>query len=135
MYKLIKILLVLIFSTQAYAYQFEWKLFSTTHRTEFYLDTNNIVEVENYIYFWSLANNLDEINTSGNPLSTLTLNGTNCDSYENSIISYTGYSEFNLKGDILINVIIPDVDPSMFKWTKFNKENSFFTILEYICNN
>ena len=137
MLKFICSVFIILLSTKIIAEEHYWVFINKTAdgTTEFFIDSNNIVQVENYTYFWSKSNYLDESENSGTPLSTLTLNATECNKLNSIMITYTGYGRLDLKGSVIINAIIPDIDPSIFEWSDFNEDNSFYDTLLYACKN
>ena len=135
MKKAILIIITFLYSNLLFAVDFRWSKIVTTDddSTVFYLDKNTVFKVGNFKYYWMLSDYI--IPDENGVKSSLTHNMVNCQTLQNKYISFTTYLENMGKGQIDIDIIVPEVIIDMFKWEKFDPETtSQGMILEEVCS-
>ena len=135
MKRIILVLVVILISTNTlHAANFKWTKINTSDDGEMtiYVDKKTVFRVGSYKYFWLLS---DYLNPSEDPeKSVITYMMVNCSTYESRPITFTGFSENMGKGEIEMDVVVPEEDISYFKWTKWNTENtSHGFMLKKVC--
>ena len=125
MKRIILVLVVILISTNTlHAANFKWAKIETTDDGEMtvYVDKKTVFRVGSYKYFWLLS---DYPNPSEDPeKSVITYMMVNCSTYESRPITFTGFSENMGKGEIEMDVVVPEKDISYFEWKKWDTKNS-----------
>ena len=125
MKRIILVLVVILISTNTlHAANFKWTKIETTNDDEMtvYVDKKTVFRVGSYKYFWLLS---DYLNPSEDPeKSVITYMMVNCSTYESRPITFTGFSENMGKGEIEMDVVVPEEDISFFEWKKWDTKNS-----------
>ena len=132
MKRLILALAVIIISTNAlHAAKFNWKKISKNadDASIFYLDKKTTYKVGGYVYYWMLADYFDDDEVK----SSITHNMVKCNTFENKYISFTSFTEHKGKGNISVDVIVPEAAPDMFVWNKFPKNSTQGMVLKEVC--
>ena len=132
MKRLISALVVILISTNTlHAANLNWKKISTNadDSSIFYLDKKTTYKVGGYIYYWMLVDYFDD----GAVKSSITHNMVKCNTFENKYISFTSFTEHKGKGDISVDVIVPEAAPDMFVWNKFPKNSTQGAVLKEVC--
>ena len=135
MKRIILVLVVILISTNTlHAANFRWtKIVTTDDRTTvLYVDKKTVFRVGSYKYFWLLSDHLDS--TDDPEKSVITYIMVNCSTYESRPITFTSFTENMAKGEIDLDIIVPEEDISYFEWKKWHTKNTShgFT-LEKVC--
>ena len=137
MKRIILVLVVILISTNTlHAANFKWTRIVTTidGTTEFYIDKKSVKKVGKFHYYWMMSNYLIlEEGDSPNVKSTITSNILNCETSEYKSVTFTSFNLNKARGEIDIDVIIPDEDMSYFEWKYFGEETSFGRIFKEVC--
>ena len=137
MKKIILVLVVILISTNTlYAANFKWTKIVTTKdgTTEFYIEKNSVKKLGKFHYYWSLANYLKlEEGDDPNVKSVINFNILNCETTEFKSLNFTSFNLNKARGEIDIDVIIPDEDISYFEWKYFGEETSFGRVFKEVC--
>ena len=137
MKRIILVLVVILISTNTlHAANFRWTKIVTTadDTTEFYIDKNSVKKVGKFHYYWSMANYL-KLEESDNPniKSNITFNILNCETREIKSVTFTSFNLNKGRGEIDVDVIIPDEDISYFDWKYFDENTSFGRVFNEVC--
>ena len=135
MKRIILVLVVILISTNTlHAANFKWTKIETTDEggMTIYVDKKTVFRVGSYKYFWLLS---DYLNPSEDPeKSVITYMMVNCSTYESRPITFTTFSENMGKGEIEMDVVVPEEDISYFEWTKWDtKETIHGLMLTKVC--
>ena len=137
MKKIILALVVILISTSTlHAAKFKWtKIVSTIDDdTDFYVDKNSVRKVGKFHYFWMMTDYLIlEEGDDPNVKSNITFDILNCETSEVKSVTHTSFNLNKARGEIDIDVIIPDEDMSYFEWKYFGEETSFGAVFEEVC--
>ena len=137
MKKIILALVVILISTSTlHAAKFKWtKIVSTIDDdTNFYVDKNSVRKVGKFHYFWMMSDYLIlEEGDDSNIKSNITFNILNCKTNEFKSVTHTSFTLNKARGEIDMDVIIPDVDMSYFEWTFFGEKTSFGMVFKKVC--
>ena len=137
MKKIILVLVVILISTNAlYAANFKWTKIVTTINggTEFYIDKNSVKKVGKFHYYWMMSNYLKlEEGDNPNVKSNITFEILNCETSEVKSVTHTSFNLNKGRGEINIDVIVPDEDMSYFEWKYFGEETSFGRVFKEVC--
>jgi len=137
MKKIILVLFVILISTNTvYAANFKWTRIVTTidDTTEFYIDKKSVKKVGKFHYFWMMSNYLIlEEDDNPNVKSTITSNILNCETSEFKSVTLTSFNLNKGRGEIEIDVIIPDEDINYFKWDYYGEKTSFGGVFKEVC--
>ena len=130
MKRIILVLVVILISTNTlHAANFKWTKIETTDDGEMtvYVDKKTVFRVGSYKYFWLLS---DYPNPSEDPeKSVITYMMVNCSTYESRPITFTGFSENMGKGEIEMDVVVPEKDISYFEWKKWDTKKTIHGIM------
>ena len=131
---ILALVLVLISTNTLHAANFKWTKIETTAEggMTIYVDKKTVFRVGSYKYFWLLS---DYLNPSEDPeKSVITYMMVNCSTYESRPLTFTGFSENMGKGEIEMDIVVPEVDISYFEWTKWDtKETIHGVMLKKVC--
>ena len=135
MKRIILVLVVILISTNTlHAANFKWTKIETTDDGEMtvYVDKKTVFRVGSYKYFWLLS---DYPNPSEDPeKSVITYMMVNCSTYESRPITFTGFSENMGKGEIEMDVVVPEEDISYFEWKKWDTKKTIHgSMLTKVC--
>jgi len=112
--KIILILVVILISTNTlHATKFNWtdKMKTNDGHSEFYIDKKSIKRIDNYVYFWSLANYLKyEEGENTDVKSVIAFNRVDCDDMGYQIILMSLYGDYMGRGETLTHFIDPDTE-------------------------
>jgi len=112
--KIILILVVILISTNTlHATKFNWTDRMTTddRSSEFYIDKESIKRIDNYIYYWSLANYLKyEEGENTDVKSVIVFKRLDCNDMGYQIIIMSIYGDYMGKGETLSHFIDPDTE-------------------------
>ena len=137
MKRIILALVVILISTNTlHAANFKWTKIVTTGdgATEFYIDKNSVKKVGKFHYYWMLANYLKlEEGDDPNVKSNITSNILNCETSEFKNVTLTSFNLNKGRGEIDVDVIIPDEDISYFDWKYFGEKTSFGIVFKEVC--
>ena len=130
MKKITLVLVVILISTNTlHAANFKWTKIETSNDGEMtvYVDKKTVFRVGSYKYFWLLS---DYPNPSEDPeKSVITYMMVNCSTYESRPITFTGFSENMGKGEIEMDVVVPEEDISYFEWRKWDTKKTIHGIM------
>ena len=137
MKKIILVLLAILISTNTlYAGNFKWTKIVTTEgrTTEFYIEKNSVKKVGKFHYFWMMANylKLDE-DDDPNVKSNITFNILNCETIEYKSVNFTSFNSNKGRGEVNLDVIVPDQDISYFTWEHYGEKTSFGIVFKEVC--
>ena len=137
MKRIILVLVVILISTNTlHAANFKWTKIVTTidGATEFYIDKNSVKKVGKFHYYWMMSNYLIlEEGDDPNVKSNITFNILNCETREIKSVTFTSFNLNKGRGEIDVDVIIPDEDISYFDWQYFDEKTSFGVIFKEVC--
>jgi len=124
MKKLILVLVVILVSTNTlHATKFNWSdgMITVDSKTKFFIDKKSIKKINNYIYYWSLANYLI-LEEDDNPdiKSFISYHRLDCNDMGYQIIIFMAFSDYNGKGKTLGQYIDPDTEEEK----RFNDKTS-----------
>ncbi len=112
-----KFLLVLIISlvstSNLFAERFNWvdKMKTNDGATEFYIDKESVRVVNNYVYYWVLANYLKYSEDENKEIkSVINFHRLDCNDMGFQIILMSVYGEYMGKGESLSHFIDPDTE-------------------------
>ena len=130
--KRIIFLIILLFSISSSlkAASFSWtKIVETVGETTvFYIDSKTVFRFEKFKYYWQLSDYLKDYEEIR---SVITLNVINCDTQEQKILSFTGYSKNMAKGDILTNATSNELEDT---WDYYENSSSIGMLMKRVCN-
>ena len=130
MKRIILVLVVILISTNTlHAANFKWTKIETSDDGEMtvYVDKKTVFRVGSYKYFWLLS---DYPNPSEDPeKSVITYMMVNCSTYESRPITFTGFSENMGKGEIEMDIVVPEEDISYFEWTKWDTKKTIHGLM------
>ena len=130
MKRIILVLVAILISTNTlHAANFKWTKINNSENGEMtiYVDKKTVFRVGSYKYFWLLS---DYLNTSEDPeKSVITYMMVNCSTYESRPITFTGFSENMGKGEIEMDVVVPEEDISYFEWTKWDTKKTIHGLM------
>ena len=137
MKKIILVLFVILISTNTvYAANFKWTRIVTTldDTTEFYIDKKSVKKVGKFHYYWMMSNYLKlEEGDDPNVKSNITSNILNCETSEFKSVTLTSFNSNKGRGEIEIDVIVPDEMISYFSWKYFGEKTSFGVVFKEVC--
>ena len=137
MKKLSIIILVLFFSVKTtYAEDYNWsRVVSTTDEsTDFYIDKKSVRKVGKFHYFWMMADYIKlEQGDNPNVRSNISFNILNCKTNEFKMVTHTSFTLNKARGEIDMDIIIPDEDVSYFEWNYYGKKTSFGMFFKKVC--
>ena len=137
MKRIILVLVVILISTNTlHAANFRWtKIVTTADRTtEFYIDKNSVKKVGKFHYYWIMTNYLIlEEGDDPNVKSNITFNILNCETKEFKSLNFTSFNLNKGRGEIEIDVIVPDEMISYFSWKYFGEKTSFGVVFKKVC--
>ena len=137
MKRIILVLVVILISTNTlHAANFKWTKIVTTldGSTEFYIDKNSVKKVGKFHYYWMMSNYLKlEEGDNPNVKSNITFEILNCETSELKSVTHTSFNLNKGRGEINIDVIVPDEDMSYFDWKYFGEETSFGVVFKAVC--
>ena len=114
MKRIILVLVVILISTNTlHATKFNWtdKIKTTDKSTEFYIDKKSIKIIDNYVYYWALANYLKyEEGENTDIKSGISFNRIDCNDMGYQIILMSLYGEYMGRGENLTHFIDPDAE-------------------------
>tara|TARA_B100002051_G_C16365076_1_gene452989 strand:+ start:139 stop:543 length:405 start_codon:yes stop_codon:yes gene_type:complete len=124
------IILLFSISSSLKAASFSWtKIVETASgSTEFYIDKKTVFGFEKFKYYWQLSDYLKDYEEIR---SVITLNVINCDTQEQKILSFTGYSKNMAKGDILTNATSNELEDS---WDYYENDTAIGMLMKRVCN-
>ena len=124
MKKLILVLVVILVSTNTlHATKFNWSdgMITVDSKTKFFIDKKSIKKINNYIYYWSLANYLIlEEDDDPDIKSFISYHRLDCNDMGYQIIIFMAFSDYNGKGKTLGQYIDPDTEEEK----RFNDKTS-----------
>ena len=124
MKKLILVLVVILVSTNTlHATKFNWSdgMITNDRKTKFFIDKKSIKKINNYIYYWSLANYLIlEEDDDPDIKSFISYHRLDCNDMGYQIIIFMAFSDYNGKGKTLGQYIDPDTEEEK----RFNDKTS-----------
>ena len=137
MKRIILVLVVILISTNTlHAANFKWTKIVTTidGATEFYIDKNSVKKVGKFHYYWMMSNYLIlEEGDNPNVKSNITFDILNCETSEVKSVTLTSFNLNKARGEIDIDVIIPDENISLFDWKYFGENTSFGRVFKAVC--
>ena len=130
--KKIIFLIILLFSISSSlkAASFSWtKIVETVGETTvFYIDRKTVFRFEKFKYYWQLSDYLKDYEEIR---SVITLNVINCDTQEQKILSFTGYSKNMAKGDILTNATSNELEDT---WDYYENDTAIGMLMKRVCS-
>ena len=114
MKRIILVLVIILISTNTlHAKKFNWTDGMKTEDgySEFYIDKKSIKKIDNYVYYWSLANYLKyEQGENTDIKSVIVFNRIDCNDMGYQIILMSVYGEYMGRGKNLTHFIDPDTE-------------------------
>ena len=124
MKRIILVLVIILISTNTlHAKEFNWtdKMKTISEDTEFYIDKKSIRRVENYVYYWSLANYLKYKEGENTDIkSVISFHRIDCNDMGYQIILMSFYGKYMGRGENLTHFIDPDTEEEK----RFHPKNS-----------
>ena len=137
MKRIILVLVVILISTNIlHAANFKWtRIVKTIDGTaEFYIDKNSVKKVGKFHYYWMMSNYLKlEEGDNPNVKSNITFEILNCETSEVKSVTHTSFNLNKGRGEINIDIIVPDEDMSYFDWKYFGEKTSFGMVFKTVC--
>ena len=135
MKRIILVLVIILISTNTlHAKEFNWtdKMKTISEDTEFYIDKKSIRRVENYVYYWSLANYLKyKEGDSADIKSVISFHRIDCNDMGYQIILMSFYGKYMGRGENLTHFIDPDTEEEK----RFHPKDSVsYSRHEKLCN-
>ena len=135
MKRIILVLVIILISTNTlHAKMFNWtdKMKTIDEDTEFYIDKKSIRRVENYVYYWSLANYLKyKEGDSADIKSVISFHRIDCNDMGYQIILMSFYGKYMGRGENLTHFIDPDTEEEK----RFHPKDSVsYSRHEKLCN-
>jgi hypothetical protein len=133
--KFVLIIVFFLFSSHnVNAKNFNWvdKVEDELGSTEFYIDKKSIKKIDNYVYYWTLANYLKyDPGENKEVKSVIAFNRIDCDDMGYQIVLMSIYDDYNGKGGNLAHLIDPDTEEEK----RYDPENSIsYQRHKKICN-
>ena len=124
------IILLFSISSSLKAASFSWtKIVETVGETTvFYIDRKTVFGFEKFKYYWQLSDYLKDYEEIR---SVITLNVINCDTQEQKILSFTGYSKNMAKGDILTNATSNELEDT---WDYYENDTAIGMLMKRVCS-
>ena len=135
MKRIILVLVIILISTNTlHAKMFNWtdKIKTIDGDTEFYIDKKSIRRVENYVYYWSLANYLKYKEGENTDIkSVISFHRIDCNDMGYQIILMSFYGKYMGRGENLTHFIDPDTEEEK----RFHPKDSVsYSRHEKLCN-
>ena len=135
MKRIILVLVIILISTNTlHAKMFNWtdKMKTIDEDTEFYIDKKSIRRVENYVYYWSLANYLKyKEGESADIKSVISFHRIDCNDMGYQIILMSFYGKYMGRGENLTHFLDPDTEEEK----RFHSKDSVsYKRHEKLCN-
>ena len=123
-------ILLFIFSSSLRAASFSWtKIVETVSgSTVFYIDKKTVFEFEKFKYYWQLSDYLKDYKEIR---SVITHNVINCDTQEQKMLSFTGYSKNMAKGNIIANATANELEDI---WDYYESNSAIGMLMKRVCN-
>ena len=123
-------ILLFIFSSSLRAASFSWtKIVETVSgSTVFYIDKKTVFEFEKFKYYWQLSDYLKDYEEIR---SVITHNVINCDTQEQKMLSFTGYSKNMAKGNIIANATANELEDI---WDYYESNSAIGMLMKRVCN-
>ena len=123
-------ILLFIFSSSLRAASFSWtKIVETVSgSTVFYIDKKTVFEFEKFKYYWQLSDYLKDYEEIR---SVITHNVINCDTQEQKMLSFTGYSKNMAKGNIVANATSNELEDT---WDYYDSKSAVGMLMKRVCN-
>ena len=114
MKKIILVVVVILISTNTlHATKFNWtdRMKTKDGYSEFYIDKKSIKKIDNYVYYWSLANYLKyEQGENTDIKSVIVFNRIDCNDMGYQIIIMSMHGDYMGRGETLTHFIDPDTE-------------------------
>ena len=135
MKRIILVLVIILISTNTlHAKKFNWtdKMKTINEDSEFYIDKKSIRRVENYVYYWSLANYLKYQEGENTDIkSVISFHRIDCNDMGYQIILMSFYGKYMGRGENLTHFIDPDTEEEK----RFHPKDSVsYSRHEKLCN-
>ena len=123
-------ILLFIFSSSLRAASFSWtKIVETVSgSTVFYIDKKTVFGFEKFKYYWQLSDYLKDYEEIR---SVITHNVINCDTQEQKMLSFTGYSKNMAKGNIVANATSNELEDT---WDYYDSKSAVGMLMKRVCN-
>ena len=123
-------ILLFIFSSSLRAASFSWtKIVETVSgSTVFYIDKKTVFGFEKFKYYWQLS---DYVKDYEEIRSVITHNVINCDTQEQKMLSFTGYSKNMAKGNIVANATSNELEDT---WDYYDSKSAVGMLMKRVCN-
>ena len=123
-------ILLLFFSSSLRAASFSWtKIVETVSgSTVFYIDKKTVFGFEKFKYYWQLS---DYVKDYEEIRSVITHNVINCDTQEQKMLSFTGYSKNMAKGNIVANATSNELEDT---WDYYDSKSAVGMLMKRVCN-
>ena len=114
MKKIFLIVVTILISTNTlHAVKFNWTDRMTTddRSSEFYIDKESIKRIDNYIYYWSLANYLKyEEGERTDIKSVVSYHRLDCNDMGYQIVIFSAFGDYKGRGETLYHFMEPDTE-------------------------
>ena len=137
MKKILHLFFIFIISSNTlHAADFQWTKIVTTidKATEFYIEKKSVKKVGKLHFYWLMGNYLKhEKDDDPNVNSVITSNILNCETSEVKTVTYSSFDSNKGRGNINIEIIIPDEDINYFDWNYYSEETSLGMVIQEVC--
>ena len=126
------VIMCFLLSVHANSANFNWSKIATTDdgSTTNYLDKSTVYKSGSYNYYWQMANYNDK---NENINSVITFNMANCKNYEMRVVIFISYSGKMGNGNIIDDLVLPEVSKEHFVWNKFSDNSIQRTVVKKVC--
>jgi len=134
MKQLLFIILILTYSNNSFAYTFSWseKMRNASESAEFYIDKKSIIKINNYIYYWSLANVLKTLESAPEVKSSVSYNKVDCNDMGYQTIIFIAFSGNMGNGELIFH---DSENPDKEEDKRFDSEFSVaYKLHDKLCN-
>ncbi len=135
MKKIILVVVVILISTNTvHANKFKWTdgRESDDGSSEFFYDKKSVIKIDNYIYYWSMANYyILKEGDDPNIKSVISYHRVDCNDMGYQIIIFSAHGDYNGRGKTIYHFIDPDTEEEK----RFNSKISIaYSRHEKLCN-
>ena len=128
------LILILIYCNISYAYNFNWseKMTNPTKNAAFYIDKKSVIKINNYIYYWSLANILKTLEGAPDLKSSISYNKVDCNDMGYQTIIFIAFTGNMGNGEIIFH---DSENPDKEEDKTFDHESSVaYRLHDKLCN-
>tara|TARA_X000000368_G_C22940802_1_gene672056 strand:- start:696 stop:1106 length:411 start_codon:yes stop_codon:yes gene_type:complete len=131
---ILALVVILISANSLYAAKFNWteKMLNPTRTVEFYIDKKSVKRINNFVYYWSLANIIKPLKDAPELGSSFSYNKIDCADMGYQTIIFIAYTGKMGNGEILFH---DSENPDKEEDKRFDPKNSVAYIThDKLCN-